>query len=59
MEIDEDGSFPSLNEAEKQFKRAYFNALLAKTGNKISSAAKIADITPQGLRKAMKQVDLL
>jgi DNA-binding NtrC family response regulator len=56
--IESDGEFPTLNDAEKQFKLAYFKALLAKTGNKISSAAKIADITPQGLRKAMKQVDL-
>ena len=58
MDMESDDGFPTLNDAEKQFKRSYFKALLAKTGNKISNAAKIADITPQGLRKAMKQVDL-
>jgi DNA-binding NtrC family response regulator len=59
VDVESDDGFPTLSDAEKQFKRAYFKALLVKTGNKISAAAKIADITPQGLRKAMKQVDLL
>jgi DNA-binding NtrC family response regulator len=54
---DNTNEFPTLNEAERKFKRSYFNSLLIKAGNKISAAAKIADITPQGLRKALKQID--
>jgi DNA-binding NtrC family response regulator len=58
FDIGNDNDFPTLEAAEKEFKKSYFSKLLVKTENKISSAAKIAGITPQGFRKALKQLDI-
>jgi DNA-binding NtrC family response regulator len=44
--------------AEAEFKKAYFKNLLKLTNNKISEAAEIAGLTPQGLRKALNKLGL-
>lgn len=46
-------------DAQLNFKKIYFSALLQKANGNINLAAKIAKITPQGLRKILNQIDLL
>lgn len=48
----------SYDTAETEFKRQYFKTLLEKSNHKISEAAKLAGMTPQGLRKALNKLGL-
>jgi DNA-binding NtrC family response regulator len=49
---------PKYKELDKEIKRNYFTDLMDITGGKITPAAEIAGLTPQGLRKILKQIDL-
>jgi len=53
-----DGCFKDFNSAEKEFRKSYYTALLKKAGNKISAGAKLSGLTPQGIRKALKQLGM-
>lgn len=53
-----DGKFPKVKEAEAAFKRMYYGQLLEQSQGNISRAAKVAGISPQGLRKVLKQLGL-
>ena len=44
--------------AERQFRCAYFSVLLERTSHNISAAAERAGMTPQGLRKTVKSLNL-
>lgn len=52
------GDIVEYKNAQNNFKKYYFKELLSKANNKISLAAKIANMTPQGLRKILKQLDM-
>jgi len=45
--------------AEYEFKRNYFQKILKQANNKISEAAKLAGMTPQGLRKILHKLKLI
>jgi len=46
------------SDAETEFKKKYFKLLLQKSNNKITEAAKLAGMTPQGLRKILTKLGL-
>lgn len=48
----------SFNSAETEFKKKYFKQLMKNSNNKIKEAAKLAGMTPQGLRKALTRLGL-
>jgi PAS domain S-box-containing protein len=45
--------------AEYEFKKDYFQKILKQANNKISAAAKLAGMTPQGLRKILRKLKLI
>jgi transcriptional regulator with GAF, ATPase, and Fis domain len=45
--------------AEEEFRKRYFSSLLSITHNDIMASAKIAGLSSQGLRKALKQLALI
>ncbi len=49
---------PEYKKLDKEIKRNYFADLMEITGGKITPAAEIGGLTPQGLRKILKQIDL-
>ncbi|MCL4539307.1 MAG: sigma-54 dependent transcriptional regulator [Bacteroidetes bacterium] len=53
-----DGQIPKLKEAEIEFKRTYYKALLEQSDGNISRVAKKAGMSPQGLRKTLKQLGI-
>ncbi|MCL5267090.1 MAG: sigma-54 dependent transcriptional regulator [Bacteroidetes bacterium] len=53
-----DAQLPKLKEAEIEFKRAYYKTLLEQSQGNVATAAKRAGISPQGLRKTLKQLGL-
>lgn len=46
------------NTAQIMFKKKYFTNLLNKTNGNITQAAKLAKLSPQGLRKILKQINI-
>ncbi|MGA2667428.1 MAG: sigma-54 dependent transcriptional regulator [Ignavibacteria bacterium] len=54
----DDNNFPDYKSADLEFKRAYFQELWQRSGEKVSMAAKIAGLTPQGLRKILNALKL-
>jgi two-component system response regulator HydG len=50
---------PQYKEADVEFKRAYITEILRRAENRTSQAASIAGLTPQGLRKIMKAINML
>ncbi|KUG25733.1 hypothetical protein ASZ90_004437 [hydrocarbon metagenome] len=44
--------------AQLNFKKEYFTTLLHKANGNIRIASKISNLTPQGLRKILKQTDI-
>lgn len=55
---DTENKYPPYKEFEKNNKIYYFNSLLKKVNKKISLAAELSGITPQGLRKVLKQLNI-
>jgi DNA-binding NtrC family response regulator len=51
-------SFPGYKKAEVEFKKEYLFKVLELTNNNIIEAAKIMEITPQGLRKFIKNIKI-
>ncbi len=49
----------SYKSAESAFRERYFRSLIAKTDGDISLAAKRSGMTPQGLRKTLKQLGIV
>lgn len=56
--VDRNGDFMNYKDFEIKYKTIYFKSLLEKCNGKISLAAEIAELTPQGLRKILKQLNL-
>lgn len=48
----------SYKEAERQFKCAYFSQLLQRCNGRIAEAARMAGMTPQGFRKALRKLEI-
>ncbi len=48
----------SYKEAEALFRKSYFSSLLSKVDGDISKAARLSQMTPQGLRKSLKQLGI-
>lgn len=53
-----DGKLPKVKEAEMEFKRMYYARLLEQAKGNVGKAAAAAGMTPQGLRKVLKQLGL-
>jgi two-component system response regulator AtoC len=54
----EQGDYPDYKTADLEFKKAYFRELWQRSGEKVSKAAKMAGLTPQGLRKILNSLKL-
>ncbi|MGA9117873.1 MAG: sigma-54 dependent transcriptional regulator [Bacteroidota bacterium] len=50
--------FPAFRDAESEFRKSYFEALLARSDDDVAGAARMAGITPQGLRKILHSLQL-
>jgi two-component system response regulator HydG len=49
---------PSYREADRGFKQAYLKEILRRAEGRIPQAASMAGLTPQGLRKLLRSLDL-
>lgn len=54
----QDESLASYEKAETDFRRNYFQKLLESVNWKVSEAAKLAGLTPQGLRKLLNKLNI-
>jgi DNA-binding NtrC family response regulator len=56
--LESDDEYPTYKEFETINKINYFNALLKRVNGKVTLAAELAGLTPQGFRKVLKQLDI-
>jgi len=56
--LDSDDEYPPYKEFETKNKINYFNTLLKRVNGKVTLAAKLSGLTPQGFRKVLKQLNI-
>jgi len=56
--LDSDDEYPPYKEFETKNKINYFNTLLKRVSGKVTLAAKLSGLTPQGFRKVLKQLNI-
>ena len=56
--LDSDDEYPPYKEFETKNKINYFNTLPKRVNGKVTLAAKLSGLTPQGFRKVLKQLNI-
>jgi DNA-binding NtrC family response regulator len=58
LSAEKDGDFLQYRDFENKYKTLYFKSLMERCNGKVSTAADLAGLTPQGFRKILKQLNL-